>query len=243
MSFLLDEHVIDSFRLGGPAYVPTYLNYAMLIHFDGTNGSTVITDEMGHSATAYGNAKISTSDPKFGTGSLLLDGSGDYVLVADSADFVLGSDDFTIDFWIKLPSDFTSANRFCIFSHYTNTSSNYMLAEVLGNRLSFAAKSGGSDIMNFSTYTLSWTTGIWYHIAFVRSGSTLKIYRDGVSQAIDTSYWYKAFTGGTFPDYTSDWKIGVWSASSRYFKGNIDEFRLVHRALWTADFTPPARAA
>ncbi|HPC33867.1 MAG TPA: hypothetical protein PL061_13005, partial [Syntrophales bacterium] len=51
--------------------------------------------------TFYGNAQIDTAQKPFGTGSLLLDGSGDYIGTVDSPDFDFGTGDFTIDFWVR----------------------------------------------------------------------------------------------------------------------------------------------
>ena len=66
----------------------------LLLHCDGTNGSTVITDKIGKAMTAYGNAKISTAQSKFRGASLSLDGNGDYissliVLTSDLAQEIL----------------------------------------------------------------------------------------------------------------------------------------------------------
>lgn len=79
-------------------------NTVSLLHLDGTDASTIITDEAvggTHTWTANGNAQLDTADKKFGSASLLLDGDGDYVDTPDSADFDVGSGDFTVDFQMK----------------------------------------------------------------------------------------------------------------------------------------------
>jgi len=52
-----------------------------------------------HTVTAYGDAHTDTSVKKFGTASLQLDGTGDYLSIPDSVDWDLGTGDFTIEFW------------------------------------------------------------------------------------------------------------------------------------------------
>ena len=82
-----------------------------LLHFDGADESTTFTDESGKTWTAQDNAQLDTSVKKFGTASGLFDGTGDYVDSEVSADFGFGTDDFTVDFWMK--SGQSSGNYVC----------------------------------------------------------------------------------------------------------------------------------
>src|SRR5262245_566005 len=72
----------------------------VMLHFEGSAGSTTITDVnaggTSHTWATAGNAAITTSTFKFGSGGLALDGTGDYITTADSVDFTLGSSNFTI---------------------------------------------------------------------------------------------------------------------------------------------------
>jgi hypothetical protein len=54
-----------------------------------------------------GNAQISTSVKKYGTGSMSFDGTGDWLVAAPSANWDFGSGDFTIEMWIN-PSGTTA---------------------------------------------------------------------------------------------------------------------------------------
>ena len=78
-------------------------NDALLLHFDGADGSTTFTDSSltPKTRTANGDAQIDTADSKFSGASGLFDGTDDYITTPDSADFVLGSEDFTIDLWFN----------------------------------------------------------------------------------------------------------------------------------------------
>src|SRR3990172_8980810 len=68
-----------------------------LLHGDGVDGSTTFTDEDGRIWTPSGNAQIDTAQKKFGTGSMLFDGTGDYISTPDSIDFFFGTENFTVD--------------------------------------------------------------------------------------------------------------------------------------------------
>jgi hypothetical protein len=212
-----------------------------LLHMDGVNNGVVFTDEKGHTVTPSGNTCTKTAIKKFGTASAYFDGTGDYLSITDSDDFYFASGDWTIDFWLYFPS-YSAASRYCLFNHRTDTTSNYFLGEVNVGRLSIGAVSGGTTLIGNSTAALAWSSATWYHIAFVRHGSTLTMYRNGVAQVVDTGYYYTAFTGGAFPNYTGAFQIGQWS-SSRYLTGYIDEFRISKGiAQWTTDFSVPTAA-
>ncbi len=73
----------------------------LLMHFDGTNGSNIFTDESGKTVTAaYGNPQISTAQSEFGGASGYFGGSSQ-LIIQDSEDWNFGSGDFTIDCWVK----------------------------------------------------------------------------------------------------------------------------------------------
>ena len=74
-----------------------------LLHLNGTDASTTITDESGTSWTANGNAQIDTNNSKFGNSSGLFDGN-DALSSVDSDDWYFGTGDFTIDFWVYFNS-------------------------------------------------------------------------------------------------------------------------------------------
>ena len=77
----------------------------LLLHCDGTDESTTITDSSpttAHTMTAVGNAKLDTTIKKFGTASLQLDGTGDWVTAPDDADFVLSGGTWTWEGWVYL---------------------------------------------------------------------------------------------------------------------------------------------
>lgn len=90
---------------GGDPYLA---NVSLLLHLDGTDGSTTITDSSPtpKTATAFVSAKISTTQSAFGGSSGFITAASNYsrIEVPDHADFAFGSGDFTVEFWVYLTS-------------------------------------------------------------------------------------------------------------------------------------------
>lgn len=66
---------------------PIFDNVLSLVPFTGINASTTINDVKGLEWVASGNAQIQTAQTRFGSGSLHLDGAGDYVTSAQATTF------------------------------------------------------------------------------------------------------------------------------------------------------------
>jgi hypothetical protein len=78
---------------------------------------------------------------------------------------------------------------------------------------------------------------VWHHWAVTRQNNAFRSYLDGVLDAGPNDY-------GAFPIYVSTWSfvIGAIGNNTNYWTGYIDEFRVTKgKALWTANFTPPAQ--
>ena len=153
--------------------------------------------------------------------SIQLDGSGDYLSLEDSGDWTL-SGDFTIDFWTR----FDSTPRDVYFIGQYGGGSAYWIAQYYDGKLGWGANS-----QNF--HAASWTPEIntWYHLAFVATGNSLKIYVNGaqVGQTITIPERY---------DVTSDLSIGQL-AGYDYLNGQLDALRISKGITrWTENFTP-----
>ena len=215
-------------------------NYKLLCHFNGTDGSTTTSDSSpsAHTLTPVGQTQLDTAQSKFGTASSLHDGTGDYWAIPDSDDFNLGSSNFTIDFWIRfnvLPSSgafaapitqrINGANQWRIY--VLNTSGTYSWH--------LNAATGGVTVVNITQDSPGLSTGVWYHIAVVRSGNNFYIFQNGVQ--VGTTQ----VESNPMPDIGASVTIGAVDAtSSGAVNGWIDEFRILKgTAVWTSDFTPP----
>lgn len=208
-------------------------NVLLLIHGDGTDGSTTITDSSSNpkSITVTGNTHIETDQSKFGGASVLFGGYGSAdVLQIDDSDGVddwwyCGSNDFTIDGWIYiLEEDYCS-----IFRQYENANNFVRLNYSAGGNLYFDIQVSGGAFEFSETYIFSQSqAGAWHHFAVERNGSTLLVYWDGFS-VISSSIF------DPWPDFSAPLSVGF------YLDGYIDEFRFSKGVVrWPSDtFTPP----
>ena len=226
----------------GDVYYP---QTSLLMHFNGTNGSTTMTDSSKNNAsvTATNGAAISTVQSKFGGSSVLFDGTNDYLTSANNSAFDLSSGDFTIEFWFNTNTLTPSGGGAAGY------------ANILGKQNWNGSSGAGWGVWQFNqTIVFFWPTSAlnsistgnvitaintWYHIAVVRSGTATnntKIYINGVQQAQGTSSSTNSTSaltiGGTNP--TSGWD------NTYYAAGYIDELRITKGiARYTSNFTPP----
>lgn len=204
-------------------------NTQLMLAFNGTDASTTMTDSSGNgrNGTAVGNAQLDTANKKYGTAALLLDGTGDYVTVADNAAWTFAGN-FTIDCWAYF-DDLAAART--IFSHSSgNLTNQYRLVAATNGALTFEVISSGSTIITLSSAAGAVTAAVWTHLAVVRSGNVFTIYRNGVAVATVTD-------SDTIPNFTSTFKVGAaGDGASDYMKGAIDTFRIQSAAVWTAGF-------
>jgi hypothetical protein len=219
----------------------------LLLHCDGTNGSTTFTDSSGgaHAMTAVGNAQITTTSPKFGSGCATFDDAGDGITTPNHVDWNL-TGDFTIDFWMKgaaAPTDGEAA-----FVATTQASSpsghpGYLLCyHPDGNVYLLVQGSGGSwdlGILATGVVTSTIWNGSWHHIAVTRSGSANRIFVDGVlKNTMTQAAAYNTSNILAIGKDTHDTPSLSWDMQYQ-----LDEVRIIKgEALWTANFTPPTSA-
>lgn len=218
----------------GDAY---YESVKLLLHCDGSDGSTTFTDSSlsAHTLSSSGNAHNEVDQYKFGTASMQLDGSGDYVTSAASTDWDMGSGDFTVECWYKMTTT-PDVNGYALVSCGVSTSNRPWGLQINGsNGVDFWVRSSTTYYMASSTNGVGIDTN-WHHLAGVREGSTLRVFVDGVQQATGT------FSGT--PQSGQHLIIGrfEWNIASD-FDGYLDDIRITKGvARYTADFTPPSAA-
>jgi hypothetical protein len=206
---------------------------SLLLHGDGTNGSTTIIDSSPSpkTVTAVGNAQISTAQSKFGGASIAFDGTGDYLTTpSNSSIHVLGSD-FTLEAWIRTNA---AQNDFTILSTYNDAGSNtvgYIVRLTSTAFRWFVGKGGPSSVVEDRTF--AFTSGQWYHIAVTSSSNVGRIFIDGSLQGA-------TFDNSGTVNSTQTLQIGRTHTSTLDFNGYIDDLRITKGvARYTANFTPP----
>lgn len=201
-----------------------------LLHFDGADASTVITDDFGATWTATGNAELDTAQAKFGASSLLLDGVGDYVTSAAVDRFLPRTGDFTLECWVRPTSLAANSGSRCIFDMRPNATNGFY-PTVYASGLALRYFTNSAD--RITTANLIPTTGAFVHIAYCRAGGVGRLFMDGVQQGSN-------YTDAN--DYIAN-RIRIGGRGTdgvENFAGHVDEFRLSLKAHYTADFTPPA---
>ena len=226
--------IINPFRFaaagGGDPY---FSSVKLLLHVDGSNAATSTTDSssVGNAITFYGNAQLSTTSPKFGTAAVLFDGNGDYIQAPDSANWDFGTGDFTVEFWYKSTNNTSDPGTFV--SQYDGNG--FTLRWHLG---ALYVLNGGSTIATGGSWTP--TTGVWYHIAACRSGTSLRLFVDG-TQSGSTATDSSNITGSSVP-----LELGCLPYSGSHvhpLDGRLDDVRITKGvARYTANFTAPTAA-
>lgn len=200
-----------------------FANVKILMHFDGADGSTTMTDVIGHTFTAADNAQIDTAQSVFGGASLLLDGTNDRVTAADSADFTLGSSDFTLECRVRFSN---VANGRTIAAHYDTSGNNRAwIWYYQNNGLEFVYNTNGTSSPGNVSVNTAWvpSANVWYTLMVCRIGNTLYQFIDGVLMTTAD------VTGVTIFNPAVGFRIGCrGSAGSNtdFMAGWLDEFRL-----------------
>ena len=161
-------------------------------------------------------------------GSVFFDGTGDKLSVPNSADVRLGSNDFTIEAWVKFGDvsgywetiigmyDDSADRRTFTLARYKNTGQSND-----GDLYLYVSTDGASD--SGSAHGGNLTINHWHHVAGVRDGNTLRVYQNGV-QVATGSYSGTVYNNTTDPLFIGD----VESSDNKNMNGFISNLRLIN---------------
>lgn len=187
--------------------------------------------------TRNGDTKVSAFTPFNQTaeysastngGSAYFDGTGDTLTIASSTPNQFGSGDFTIETWYYCSGAISTSGQHLFFRR-TTVSALGLIFQVDNSKLNLLAGDtnniNGWEVNISSTTTL--TANRWYHLAMSRSGSSWKIFVDGVQEAsINASF--------TIAEETANITIGT------NITGYLSNLRVIKgTAVYTSNFTPP----
>lgn len=212
-----------------------FANNVLLIHADGTNNQNnhafLDSSNNNFTITRNGNATQGTFSPFSQTGwSGYFDGNGDSLTYTGGSSINFGTSDFTIELYVNMANTgtFTAFLRpddtgtFPEFGYDWSTS-----------ELKFQARDG-----TIATISTSLTPNVWKHIAASRSGTSLRLFVDGVQVG-------STVTNSTnFGSPTNAIRIGGSSFSGTHsVNGYISNLRVIKgTALYTSNFTPSTSA-
>ena len=202
----------------------------------------ILDNAMMNDLETRGNAQISTSVKKYGTGSMVFDATDDRLVSASSPNIAFGTGDFTVEFWLN-SNNVSSANQRGVIQTsdtagglkpaYTTGIAIYQGGNASGGALSggLTANVGGTFLGSSSAVI---TTGTWYHIALVRSSGTSTIYVNGTSVGSATT------TGNCSGQNIC---VGGYYDTTYLYSGYIDDLRITKGyARYTSNFTAPTAA-
>lgn len=218
----------------------TTLGFGTVVSYDAAVGLTSIfgkgeglfqlpSERSGKTVTAFGNASLSTVQEKFGTASLLLDGSGDYAKVLSNSDFGFGTGNLTLETFVRLIGVGTDQHILDLRDSAADDSALHIgIAATDVIKVSY----GSTELIAGTT---ALTTGSWYHVAVSRSGGSTKLFLNGTQE------------GDTYVD-SNDYGnskplvIGAQYNGSNGTSGYVDEVRISNNARYTSNFTPTTSA-
>lgn len=247
--YVTDVRVVSGTVLYNSTFVPpnspltAITNTQLLCNF--TNGGIKDSSTINDSET-LGNVQVTTAIKKYGSGSLLFDGTGDVVLIEPTQDLEFGSGDFTIEFWLYR----VGTGRMTLYAgsfgaDYSVGIDISSVAPNTSNTIGIWASSNGSswNLVNADdggngVGTIAVAQGVWTHVAYVRNGSTWMSFVNGVRDRNITGVSGSIVNRVTYPK-----AIGSWFSTGALptLNGYLTDFRITKGlARYTANFTPPS---
>ncbi len=224
--------MIPTFQDGGfgrgDAVATVSTNPVLMLHLDGTNGSTTIVDSgpRARTVTCNGQAQISTAQSKFGGASALFDGANDSLFMSASTDFDIGTGDFTVEFFMR-PN--VGSAQYQLFEFRTGGFTTLGIIYMVSSTLRYYTN--GADRITSGAVLASTT---WYHVALSRVSGSTRLFLDGTQ--VGSTYADTQNLNGTKPNIGNDYLNGGFGII-----GYIDEVRMLNGVgLYSANFTAPA---
>ena len=176
-----------------------------------------LTPPGGSEFTADGNAQLSTTQAKFGSASLLLDGTDDFVTSDENID--LSSGDFTVDMWIR-PTSVTGYKGL-----WQSGTSSLLNVYLIGDQVQGTV--AGSTTLFLSSTRIS--ANVWTMISVEREGNVHRLYINGVLEQSSST-----------ANRSDDGVFAIGRNGFGDFNGYIDELRLSSVARYEGtSFTEP----
>jgi len=216
---------------------PYFANVNLLLHGDGANQGTVITDSgpFTRTMTVGGGAHTSTTQFQWGTASLNVNPiTTNYGWIVNDDVGNVSNGTWTVEFWIR-PA--TLSGYICEFGKRSTNQVQITLNGSSG-RLKIYLQQGANTI-NYVVAT-PLTTGVWTHVAITSISGVTRMFVNGVNSG-----------GGTFG---TSWLLDVGTtimssyanrntSSSDKLNGYIDDFRVTGGVCrYVSNFTVPTAA-
>ena len=172
-------------------------------------------------------------------GSIYFDGSsGGISTPANPVALQLGSNNFTVEAWVYLTALPSSVESVLFGVEGTVAYGNLFAINTSGILIINLSSNGSSyNLYNGSAFNTALKLNTWYHIAWVRNGTTLYAFVNGVQE----STTYSLSTTALY--YTSAMIASVGlrpTNTTYYFPGYVSNLRVTNgQAIYVTNFTPP----
>ena len=222
-NFTLPNKLVDETSNGGATLIESGTSVpnlsvapSLLLNF---NNGGIIDQSCKNNISVFGNVVTQSLSSKFGAGSLVFDGNGDYLTAPQSDNLNLLSCDFTVEAWVYSNTIATGLSYAISRSALTITTGNDAQYLIFRDAATLKVKpyQGTTDTtINLGTITAN----TWYHIALVRSGNTFYGYLNGVRNATALT-----ITGAL--NNNSAWNgVIIGGASTNSWNGLIEDVRI-----------------
>lgn len=197
----------------------------------GSNLIQLIDSTQGNHLFTRGDCRISTANKKYGTGSLIFDGTGDYIVTTEMPSNVLAAGNFTIEFWYYFTGS-TGSDIIVLDQRPVSTNGYYPTIYIKSTGALAYYVNGSDRIVANNVVGNTWT-----HLAVVRNSGNTNIYINGTK------------SGATYAD-TNDYLVGRfvmggsgYTLGNSLYTGNLDDIRITKGvARYTANTLPPGPA-
>lgn len=235
------------FASGGlpPAPNPSWANVGLLLHGEGTDASTTIVDSSSAPKTpsVVGNTQIDTAQAKFGSASILFDGSGGYLEYADNTAWQFGTGDFTMEGWVRFAAYSASWGGFygaALFSTYragTGSPVGWQL-RINGTSTSYTTINVYTGTTDLTFVGPAMALNTWHHVAVSRRSGNIRAFAGGLQRGstIANSDNFTASQTTSRPLRIGQIFDGTYMFS---LNGHLDDVRFAKEGIYTTDFTPP----
>lgn len=214
--------------VAGPATFPHWSKVALLSEYNGENGHNQFYDESSraHAVTTSGTVNIQGNKASF-------DGSTAYIGYPDHADLNPGAEDFTLEVFGVVFDTVSGRRGICNKWNATGNQKGYAFefrGDASPDDLAFLYSLNGSAVLFWATDGWTPTVGVAYTVAAERSGSTGRIYIDGVMRGKKTDFT------GTIHSSTERFEVGRGGhGTNDRLGGDVGGVRFTKAALYDSD--------
>ena len=228
-----NQETLRSFSVTVVSGDPFFKDTVLLLNGE-TSNNTWITDVSTNkfALTVAGDTRPNAFSPYGTVRSNYFDGTGDWLSLTSQANLALGTTDFTIEFWVYIALNTIPTN--ITFYDQRNNTNGFSVVQPVIELTSGTGYAWYSEAANkITTGTSVVRLNAWQHVAVSRSGTTTRMFIDGVQ------------AGSSFTD-TLNYPAGSLNigrandgVSTRNHTGYISNLRVViGTALYTSTFTP-----